>query len=744
MTAALVCASCFCFSLAFGQSTAGPSAGDSPPGAASDLQRARDLAHEKKTKELKLVDLKVRGSLAPLMGEGNVALDRERLKSLPPNAPPLTILTLRSNLADHLLAVGDIQGSIDTLGECVSMFDKYAIESKIGVPILRKLAMAYMRLGERANCVAHHNQASCIFPLAAEAVHTDRTGAEKARDTCMNILSMAPFDLTATWLLNVAHMQLGTYPASVPAEYLIAPKSLDSEYDVGRFKDIAPRLGLNLFNRAGGSVMEDFDGDGNLDIVFSSMDSSTPLHMFHNNADGTFADISEKVQITGQTGGLNFVTADYDNDGRLDILVLRGAWLATFGDMPDSLLKQMEDGTFRDVTVEAGVAISAPTQTAAFADIDNDGDLDLFIGCESVRTATSVLFPSKLFRNKGNGTFEDITESAGVANNAMCKGCVFGDYDGDGLPDLYVSNMGSWNRLYHNNGDGTFTDVAIKLGVEDPVYSFAAWFFDYNNDGWLDLLVTNYAQVDRSGEVTAYYKNHTTGTDTLRLYENDGHGGFRDVTRERHLDRVMFPMGCNFGDFDNDGYPDLYFGTGDPDFISLWPNIALRNDRGLAFQDVTKSAGLGHLQKGHGVSFGDLNNDGNQDLLVEMGGALKDDCFWDALYENPGHANHWITVRLTGVSSNHFAVGSRVRVNITEPTGTRDVYGFVGSNSSFGGNSLQQELGLGQAQRINFLEVFWPKTHATQRFENVPLDQFMHVREDSNQLEIEKRKKFSF
>src|SRR5262245_4172004 len=148
----------------------------------------------------------------------------------------------------------------------------------------------------------------------------------------------------------------------------------------------------------------------------------------------------------------------------------------------------------------------------------------------------------------------------------------------------------------------------------------------------------------------------------------------------------------------------------------------LRNDRGRAFQDVTRSGGFGHLQKGHSVSFGDLDNDGDQDVFTQMGGAFKDDAFWNVLFENPGHGNHWLTVRLTGVKSNRFAVGARVRVNITEPAGSRDVYGFAGSNSSFGGNSLQQELGLGRAQRINFVEVFWPTTGLTQRFENVPLD----------------------
>jgi hypothetical protein len=204
-------------------------------------------------------------------------------------------------------------------------------------------------------------------------------------------------------------------------------------------------------------------------------------------------------------------------------------------------------------------------------------------------------------------------------------------------------------------------------------------------------------------------------------------------------------MGCGFGDVDNDGFQDVYLATGDPSLGSLWPNLLLRNDEGRRFEDVTTATGTGHLQKGHGVSFGDYDNDGDQDLFVQTGGAVADDGFRDVLFENPGHGNRWITVRLVGRESNRFGVGSRIKATIREPGGagagaaggrTRDVYHFVGAVSSFGGNSLQAEMGLGKAGEILALEVFWPRSGRTQRFTQVPLDRVVVVDEGSEQLVV--------
>ena len=669
-------------------------------------------------------------SKALFVGEGTLRELEDDYAKLPSNALPRQIMFLSHALGEARLNEGHIEDAIAAF-ERATAIAQSTNDRDNRLILMGRLAIAWMRLGERVNCVGRHNRDSCIFPLKDGGIHVAREGSEKAAAILLEILrTIEPNDLPSIWLLNVAHMTLGTWPEGVPVPFRIEKAALASEYALPRMYDVATSKGIKLFARAGGSCIDDFDGDGRLDVVLTSIDVWEPMRMYRQRSDGTFVDVADQVGLSGQLGGLHFIHFDANNDGRLDLLVQRGAWMMAMGRIPNSLLIQQPDGTFVDRTQEAGIEIAAPSQAAAVADVDNDGDLDLFLGYESQASASGgVDFPSRMFKNRGDGTFEDVTATAGVENNRFCKGCAFGDYDGDRFPDLYVTNQGAPNRLYHNNRDGTFSDVAIPLRVFGPHDGFGCWFFDYNNDGNLDLYAVCYARGARAAEICAYYKNGTSGYDSQRLYEGDGKGRFKDVTRAVHLDRPVFPMGCNFGDVDEDGWPDLYLGTGDPDYTSIWPNVMYRNDRGQRFQDVTTASGTGILQKGHGVSFGDLDGDGDQDLLEQLGGALKDDAFQTALYENPGHGNHWLTVRLVGHQTNRFGLGVRIGATIQEPAGSRTVFAFVGANSSFGGNSLQEELGLGKATRITALEVVWPTTGKTDRFTDVPLDKTIVVEE---------------
>ena len=243
------------------------------------------------------------------------------------------------------------------------------------------------------------------------------------------------------WLLNVAHMFAGSYPDRVPKAQLIPPGAFTSAEDVGRFVDVAPQSGLASFGASGGVIVDDFDNDGRLDVVTSSIESCEPLRLFRRAANGLFSEQSAKTGLRDQLGGLNMLQTDYNNDGHLDILVLRGAWETP---QRKSLLRNNGDGTFTDVTVASGLAkASTGTQAGVWADIDNDGLLDLFVGNENS--------PAQLFRNKGDGTFEDIAGKAGVNRSAFSKGVTAADYDNDGWPDLYVSNLGGTNFLYRNN-----------------------------------------------------------------------------------------------------------------------------------------------------------------------------------------------------------------------------------------------------------------------------------------------------
>jgi hypothetical protein len=221
-----------------------------------------------------------------------------------------------------------------------------------------------------------------------------------------------------------------------------------------------------------------------------------------------------------------------------------------------------------------------------------------------------------------------------------------------------------------------------------------------------------------------------------RLYHNAGGGRFEDVTAEVGLDRFALSMGANYGDVDNDGWMDCYIGTGEPKFEALVPNRMLRNDRGKRFQDVTTSAGVGHVQKGHGIAFADVDGDGDQDVYASLGGWYSGDAFQNALFENPGSGNRWLTVRLEGREANRCAIGARLRFRIREPEGERDVWLLAGTGGSFGSSSLQQEVGLGRATELLELEIRWPGSDRRQVVTGLPLDRVVTILEGEPGFEV--------
>jgi hypothetical protein len=347
-----------------------------------------------------------------------------------------------------------------------------------------------------------------------------------------------------------------------------------------------------------------------------------------------------------------------------------------------------------------------------------------------------------LYRNNGDGTFTDVAAELGVANVGFVKGVAWGDYDNDGLQDLYLSKLDAPNVLYRNDGSlegkWSFTEVTAKAGVAEPLSSFPTWFWDYDNDGWLDLYVAPYPGFsgDSLALIAGGYLGRSDPQLVGRLYRNNGDGTFTDTTSAVGWDLPMLVMGANFGDLDNDGYPDVYLGTGEPNLRTLVPNRMYRNAEGRRFQNVTTSGGFGHLQKGHGISFGDLDNDGDQDIYAVMGGQVPGDVAYNALFLNPGHGNHWITLQLEGVRSNRAAIGARIRVTVETVAGTREIHTMVGTGGSFGSNSLQQEIGLGAAISIREVEIRWPATNETQRFRNLALDAVYRIREGETQAEL--------
>ena len=582
--------------------------------------------------------------------------------------------------------------------------------------------VAALRRGEAENCVACCNEASCIFPLAAAAIHQYPSGSQEAISRFTTYLEQRPEDLGVQWLLNVAHMTVGTYPQEVPGPYLIPLKPFRTGTNVGKFPNVAARSKLSARgeNMAGGVIVDDFDGDRRLDVFYSTIDVSEGCALFINRGDGTFEKRTALAGLEDQVGAENCIHADFDNDGDLDIFLIRGTW-----EVPrrPSLLRNEGTGIFSDITIAAGLAEPISSETAAWADFDGDGDVDLYLGGEFDAATPKPANRGRLYRNNGDGTFKNIAEAAGVLNERFCRGVAWGDYDNDGRPDLYLSNQGQANRLYHNNGDGTFTDVARKMGVDEPIHSYACWFWDYDNDGRLDLFVTG-----SSASLSQVIKSHL-GQPAMgerpRLFHNEG-DRFVDVARQSGLDRVWLPMGSNCGDLDNDGYLDFYLGTGSPPYSSLMPNILMHNRNGREFEDVTVSTGTGHLQKGHGIAFADWDEDGDLDLFLEAGGAVPGDKAHNALFENPGHDNRWLKLKLQGTRSNRSAIGARVLVRVNGPEGPRSIHRLIGPGSSFGNNPLSPTIGLGKATEIIQVEIVWPGGEK-QAIQGLPLNSAIEI-----------------
>ena len=635
------------------------------------------------------------------------------------------------------LKLGNIQGSITDLQAAIVLAETAAPEM---IPRAREiLATAWMRLGEIENCTANGGYA-CIAPFDPSAQHQLTEGMHNAHEVLLDFLTEDdPDKISPRWLLNVSNMALGSWPDAVPDPWKIGPEYLISEQEVPRWINVATTTGLDANTISGGSNFNDFDGDGYIDIMMSNFDTQLGMRLYLNQGNGQFCEASDASGLSAVPAVLNFSVADFDNDGDLDVFAPRAAWLQTEGIVRASFLENDGTGRFTDITVAAGLDnVRGPSQVSVWGDVDGDGFLDLFVGRE--QTGDTVA-PSSMYINNRNGTFTDMSEMMGVRPPGWVKGATFCDIDNDNDPDLYLSILNGDNRLYENDRE-LRRFVEIDRGeFKAPWKSFGTFCFDYDQDGYEDLLAAAYSIPPTNndwifnpdfGRAAEAYVLDLLGIpneyEYAHLYHNDG-DGFTDVTLSAGLDDVHAVMGMSFGDMDMDGWPDMYFGTGAPDYDALEPNTAYRNDGAGRFLDVTASSSLGHLQKGHGVAFGDFDEDGDEDIVAEMGGAFPGDTFPDALFLNPTNndttiVRHGATLRLEGVTSNRNAIGARVRV----VTPTRDFLYTVGSTGSFGGNSLQVEVAIADNTEISRIEIIWPSGEL-ETIPLPPLDSVIHIRE---------------
>ncbi|HET8963525.1 MAG TPA: CRTAC1 family protein [Chitinophagales bacterium] len=654
---------------------------------------------------------------------------------------PVEAILLKCQIAREYLNVGEAGKARELFAEVVKDPAFKKIPPKMQDYYRHLNAVSNLRYAEIQNCITNHNKESCVFPITGNGVHLDRTGSESAIAIYKDLIKTEPKNsseyLISQWLLNIAYMTLGEYPANVPAEYLMPDLGKDSGYPLDKFYDVAMSAGVAKDGLSGGVALDDFNNDGYIDIFTCGWQTYEQITYYENNRNGTFSDKTEQTGLMGMSGGLNLTQGDYNGDGNMDLFIMRGGWWDNYGCTANSLIKNNGDGTFTDVTKEAGVLSFHPCQTAKFEDFNNDGSLDLMLGNESSQGSPD--HPVELYMNNGDGTFKNFAKQAGIDVRGYVKGIATGDFDNDGYMDVAFSLYMSNNLLFRNttgdnNGKLGFENVTKKAGISGPKKSFPTWFFDYDNDGDMDLFIAAFDN-EKLDRVPSYIMGVPYDKDINQFYKNNGDGTFTSITEELHLDQPTISMGANFGDLDNDGWLDFYLGTGNPDYRTLIPNLMFRNNAGKDFQDVTYTGGFGHLQKGHGIGFADFDMDGDQDIYEVLGGAFMGDNFPNALLENPGNTNAWINISLKGTKSNLDGIGARIKVTAIYPDSTsRDIYMTVNSGASFGSSPYRKEIGLANAISISELEVIWPGKKTVQKFYNIKPNSFIEIHEDKSEV----------
>jgi hypothetical protein len=527
------------------------------------------------------------------------------------------------------------------------------------------------------------------------------------------------------------------------------------------FVDVAMRAGLTVKTEGGGektkkyivettgsgAAFVDYDGDGWPDIFLVNgttlegfpKGQEPTSHLYHNNHDGTFSDVTRRAGVALTGWGQGVCAGDYDNDGRIDLYV-------TFWGH-SVLLHNNSDGTFSDITKKAGLwHHDVRWETGcAFVDYDHSGHVSLFVAQYVDLDLAKTPVPgsnndcmwkgiavmcgprglkgthSELLRNNGDGTFTDVSAKSGISKTDAyyCFTPLTGDFDNDGWPDIYVSCDSTPSVLFHNNHDGTFSESGVTAGLAfngdgHEQAGMGVHAMDYDGDGWLDIIKTNFSD------------------DTATLYHNNGDGTFTDVTNEAGLGRntQFLGWGALFLDIDNDGWPDIFLANG-----HVYPEVDRRgfstsfrerkvlywNQHNAKFLDISTNAGPGitALFNSHGIAAADFDNDGKVEILVNNSHDTP------SLLKNLGEQGNWVLVKLTGTRSNRDAIGARVAVRSGGHLQVQEVRSGGGYNSQ---SDFRLHFGLGTATRADLIDIRWP-SGTTQRLENVPGNQVLKIKE---------------
>ena len=514
------------------------------------------------------------------------------------------------------------------------------------------------------------------------------------------------------------------------------------------YKHVDGRSGQKYFMETlgSGAAFFDYDTDGDPDLYFVNgaplpgyVSQETPTNcLYENNGDGTFTDVTEKAGV-GDTGyGHGCAVGDYNNDGKLDLYV------TNYG--TNRLYRNNGDGTFTEVAESAGVTEPRWSTGCAFADYDRDGNLDLYVvnyivfdidenpwcgfkekGIRAYCEPDNFIAQSDtLYRNNGDGTFTDVTKTAGIYNTTgKGLGVVWGDYNNDGALDIYVANDSTENLFYHNNGDGTFEEVGFMVGValsEDGVAEngMGTAFGDWNNDGWLDLTVTNYAQ------------------QTNTLYHNDADGFFTDTTATTKTAQITYPYlgwATAFIDYDNDGYQDLFVANGHlhENLAELGQegtygqrNLLFRNNASNTFTEVSETLGPGMklADVSRGATFADYDLDGDIDIVVTNSNTAP-----RLLRNDGGNRKNYLQIRLTATNGSTDAIGTRVKITTGKLTQMREIRSGDGYLSQ---QDLTLHFGIGDYKQADSIEVQW-QSGTKRLIRSVPANQVLSLEENGNE-----------
>ena len=544
--------------------------------------------------------------------------------------------------------------------------------------------------------------------------------------------------------------------ATVVQGPLIPPVSADTNI---QFVDVTQEAGIHwkhVDGRSGqkyfmetlgsGAAFFDYDADGDPDLYFVNgaplpgyVSQEIPTNcLYRNNGDGTFTDVTEKAGV-GDTGyGHGCAVGDYNNDGQLDLYV------TNYG--TNRLYRNNGDGTFAEVAESVGVTEPRWSTSCAFADYDRDGNLDLYVvnyivfdinenpwcglrekGIRAYCEPDNFIAQSDtLYRNNGDGTFTDVTKTAGIYNTTgKGLGVVWADYNNDGAADIYVANDSTENLFYRNNGDGTFEEVGFMVGVALSENGAAengmgTTFGDWNNDGWFDLTVTNYAQ------------------QTNTLYHNDADGFFTDATTTTKTAQRTYPYlgwATAFIDYDNDGYQDLFVANGHlhENLAELGQegtygqrNLLFRNNSNGTFTEISETLGPGMklTDVSRGATFADYDLDGDIDIVVTNSNTAP-----RLLRNDGGNRKNWLQIRLTATNGSTDAIGARVKITTGTLTQTREVRSGDGYLSQ---QDLTLHFGIGDSEQVDSIEVQW-QTGAKQLIGSVPANQVLSLEENGDE-----------